>query len=246
MAARKKVKKSAGKKVTTRKSAKKKVKSRANAAAARTTRLGARDRKPFRRTSKPKATKKKVSASTEGPLFGGIGSEAVRRATGKGWPEWIAIIDRAGGAKMSHAEIATYLHEKCNVGDWWSQMVTVGYEHAKGRRVKHQTPGGYEISVSKTLDVPLAIAFAAWENATTRAKWLADSIIDISSKTANKYIRFPWTDGKTRVNLNFYPKGESKSQVTVQHGKLPDSAAAEKFKAYWSDQLNRLTKFLGI
>jgi len=36
----------------------------------------------------------------------GVGSEAVERATGKGWDEWLRVLDRAGAKTMTHKEIA--------------------------------------------------------------------------------------------------------------------------------------------
>ena len=40
-------------------------------------------------------------------------------------------------------------------------MVTVGYEQARGLRKKHQRPEGFQVSASRTVAVPIAVAFAA-------------------------------------------------------------------------------------
>ena len=74
--------------------------------------------------------------------YAGISADAVRAKTGKGWAEWFAVLDQAGAAKWPHKEIASFLHEQ-ECGDWWSQMVAVGYEQARGLRVKHQTADGF-------------------------------------------------------------------------------------------------------
>ncbi len=81
----------------------------------------------------------------------GIGDAAVQAKTGKTWAQWCQVLDRAGARKMNHTAIATYLYDELGVPGWWCQMVAVGYEQARGLREKHQTPTGYEISVSKTL-----------------------------------------------------------------------------------------------
>jgi hypothetical protein len=47
-------------------------------------------------------------------------------------------------------------------------MVTVGYEQVTGRRVKNQKTDGFEISVSKTIAAPVAVAFEAWKDAAIR------------------------------------------------------------------------------
>ena len=51
-------------------------------------------------------------------------------------------------------------------------------------------------------------------------------------------------DGAQVISVNFNEKGRIKSQVTVQHGKLPDARAAEKMKAYWGKALQRLKAHL--
>lgn len=91
-----------------------------------------------------------------------MSDHAVKAKTGKVWSEWFKILDAAGAKKMTHQEIAALLHSKHHVGPWWTQMVTVTYEQARGLRDKHQKPGGYEISVSRTVDASLSKAFKAW------------------------------------------------------------------------------------
>jgi hypothetical protein len=57
-------------------------------------------------------------------------------------------------------------------------------------------------------------------------------------------MRIVWADGKTHVEANFYDKGGSKSQITVQHSKLSNSAMAESMKAYWKKRLQCLANSL--
>ena len=173
-----------------------------------------------------------------------IGDAAVKAKTGKSWDEWIAVLDTAGAMKMAHSEIATYLHEKQGVPDWWCQMVTVGYEQAKGLRGKHQVVGGYQISVSKTLEVPLPAAYKAWADDKARARWLPGETITIRKANLNKNLRVTWSDGKTNLDVAFYEKGAAKCQVVVQHDKLPGAAQAERMKAYWKAALERFKDIL--
>lgn len=49
----------------------------------------------------------------------------------------VTLLDKAGAKKMSHQEIANHLHTKHDVAPWWTQMVTVTYEQARGLRQKH-------------------------------------------------------------------------------------------------------------
>src|SRR3979409_781734 len=93
-----------------------------------------------------------------------MSDEAVKAKTGKNWKEWFAILDKAGAKKMGHQEIVKYLSEEQGVRPWWQQMITVSYERASGLRELHQKPGGYEISVSRTINVPIAKLYHAFAN----------------------------------------------------------------------------------
>jgi len=45
---------------------------------------------------------------------------------------------------------------------------------------------------------------------------------------------------KTSLEIGFYPKGAGKSQVVVQHSKLPDAKSSARMKSYWGKALDRL------
>ena len=169
-----------------------------------------------------------------------MSDEAVQAKTGKTWKEWFAILDRAGARKLRHQEIVKYLSAEQGVGPWWQQMVTVTYEQARGLRDKHQKPGGYEISVSRTLNAPVAKLFKAFADEKLRDGWLAEDGLAIRKATPNKSLRMTWIDGKTSVAVSFVAKTSDKSQVVVQHGKLPNATASAKMKSYWGKALDRL------
>ncbi|MGH8104503.1 MAG: hypothetical protein ACREJQ_08285 [bacterium] len=171
---------------------------------------------------------------------GRVSDEAVHKRTGKKWDEWFKILDARGAVEMGHTEIAALLYEDLKCPGWWNQMVAVEYERSRGLREKHQRPEGFEISVSKTITLPAATLFYAWQNENARAKWLPDTPIVIHKCSPNKTLRITWIDGKKSIDVQFYQKGDSKCQVVVQHGNLADAKAAEKMKAYWSAALSRM------
>ena len=177
-------------------------------------------------------------------LSTGMSDAAIQAKTGKTWSQWFAILDKAGAKKMNHKQIVAYLNEQHALGRWWQQMVTVTYEQARGMREKHEKPEGYQISVSKTLNVPVAAAYKAWNDARSRNRWLAEKGMAIRKATPDKSMRITWPDGKTSVEVNFYPKGDGKSQVVVQHSKLPNAKEASAKKAYWSKKLEGLKAVL--
>src|SRR5262245_32248620 len=163
--------------------------------------------------------------------YGGIGADAVQAKTGRTWAEWIAALDKAGAAEWPHKQIAEFVHDEFDCPPWWSQMVTVGYEQAKGLRVKHQTASGFSASASKTIAVPVAKLYKAWADPKIRDRWLVGAKkMVIRKATPNKSIRIGWTDGKTLVAVGFFPKGAGKSQVAVEHSKLAGVKEVEFMK----------------
>jgi uncharacterized protein YndB with AHSA1/START domain len=169
--------------------------------------------------------------------------DAVRAKTGKNWQQWFDLLDKAQAHTMNHTAIAAYIHDELGCPSWWSQMVTVQYERERGLREKHQRPGGgYSVSASKTMAVPVAKLFAAWEDGKLRRRWLPDGKLTIRKATPNKSLRMTWGDGATRVEANFYAKGDAKSQVAIEHLKLTNKNEALRMKAYWGEALERLKK----
>ena len=168
---------------------------------------------------------------------------AVKAKTGRDWHQWFSILDKAGATKMSHKEMAEYLYDKRSVPGWWSQTVAVTYEQERGLREKHERPDGYSVSASKTFDVSLGTLYKYWSDEKLRSKWLKDEFT-IRKATKDKSIQITWSDS-TSIEVNFYEKGESKSQVAVQHSKLADAKQVERVRSYWKAALERLKGTLG-
>jgi len=167
---------------------------------------------------------------------------AVRTKTGKSWDEWFAILDAAGARSMNHKEIVAIL-DRHGVGPWWRQMVTVTYEQARGMREKHQTPSGYTANASRTLAVPVDRLFEAWSDEALRRRWLPDAELTIRKATPGKSLRISWGDG-TNVDVGLLAKGDSRSQIAVEHARLTDAEAVGRAKDYWKRALDRLQDLL--
>lgn len=70
-------------------------------------------------------------------ILGRITSGSLREATGRGWEEWLEVLDAAGAADWEHREIVVHLereHPQVGTG-WWRQSLAIGYEQARGKRV---------------------------------------------------------------------------------------------------------------
>ena len=173
-----------------------------------------------------------------------ISDAAVKAKTGRVWAEWFTLLDAEGAAEMTHRAIAAALHDRHGLSGWWSQMVTVAYEQARGRREPHQTARGYQVGVSKTLPVNVDPLFTAWEDEAARRAWLGDEPITIRRATRPRSMRITWSDGQTHVDVSFWNKGPAKSTVQVQHSKLADREDVEAKRSFWRSALARLARQL--
>ncbi len=174
----------------------------------------------------------------------GMSDDAVRKATGMAWREWARALDAAGAAAMQHREIADHVHESYDVSGWWSQMVTVAYERFRGLRDKGQRRGGgYDVNKSRTFGVAVEALWQAVHDAATRARWLPDTDLTVTTATEPKSMRIRLSDD-TRLDAYFTARSEVKSVLSIQHRGLPDREAAEAMKAYWGERLSALAELL--
>jgi Domain of unknown function (DUF4287) len=179
------------------------------------------------------------SKATEGPALT-VSDEAIRQRTGRGWEEWFELLDESGAGERSHREIARWIAAEHGTDGWSAQSVTVSYERARGGRAVGQRPDGFAITASKTVAVPVGRLFDAFVDRSARERWLPDGRLRERTATRPRSARFDWADGPTRVIVDFEAKGEAKSTVTLEHGRLADAAEAERMKAYWRDRVSAL------
>lgn len=204
---------------------------------------------------KKRPAKRRVVAARGGDSFGGMSSAAVEKGSGKGWAAWLKALDAAGCKALSHKDIAALVHERFGVSSWWSQMVTVGYEQARGLRVKHQKADGFSVSVSRTFEGTVGKFFDCFADEAMRAEWMPGAPVTVTKATKGKSVRIAWgaaagkgvvspagtsKDGTTRVEVNFYAKAKGKAQVTVQHNKMLHEADVEKVRGYWAGRMDAL------
>jgi Domain of unknown function (DUF4287) len=164
---------------------------------------------------------------------------AVKEKTGKDWRSWFATLDKAGAKSMPHKAIAQLLRSTYEMSGWWSQMVTVEYERARGLREMHQKSDGYSVGATKTIAADVADVFAATANRTQRKKWFPLGTFKASSETKNKYVNGSWRE-TTRLNIGFYAKAKGKSQIAIQVSKLTTKAAVESERRAWKSALAKL------
>ena len=169
----------------------------------------------------------------------------LRQNTGKGWREWLRILDAWGAKERKHREVARYLMDEHAVPGWWAQTITVGYERARGIRAKHQSlDGSFQVSVSKTFPVGVGKLFKVFADTPQRNKWLERGMLKVRTAHKDRSVRFDFRDGTSRVVASFDSKGRSKTTVTIQHERLPDAGAVEEMRALWKELLDRLATVL--
>jgi uncharacterized protein YndB with AHSA1/START domain len=192
-----------------------------------------------------------------------VSSEAVMKATGKTWDEWIAFLDEKGARDMTHKEIVNLLSSgRYITNPWWCQTVTVGYEFARGSRITGQTAdAGFQIGVQKTLPIPVQ---RAWEIITSPEGikvWLGDAP-DIQLKVGYKYRMADGVSGEIRsvksgerIRLTWHPQGRvqpatlqvtltasgNKTSLRFHHEKLADGKEREKMQKHWREITERLS-----
>lgn len=165
---------------------------------------------------------------------------SVNKATNRAWAEWVKLLDAAKAAEKPHREIAVIV--SMGTPDWWSQMVTVGYERIRGLRERGQRRGGGDdANKSRTFAVSVSNLFQAFAKPRARSKWLPG--VKVRSSRANKSMRLDMADG-TDVAIGFLSKGDKKSAVAIQHSKLLDKATALKTKEWWGELFDALAAML--
>jgi hypothetical protein len=181
--------------------------------------------------SRSRTTTKRVRSTAPAVDYGklaGMSDAVVKEKTGCTWDRWVNALDRAGAETMTHRDVVDLVRKRYKTPDWWSQMVTVGYERIKGLRARGQRRDGtYEATKSRTFAVPIATLHDAFANSTKRAKWLDESGVKVRTSTAPKSIRLGFVDGSI-VAVGFTPKGDGKSMVALSLAKLPSMEAAEQ------------------
>lgn len=172
----------------------------------------------------------------------------VRRLSGEELEHWFRLLDELGAREKEHAGIfglVASLKSLEPLGQWNQHLLTTTYEWSRGLRQRGQKEDGFEISVSKTINVPVTLLFHAWNDEALRERWLPGRPLLIRKATENKSLRITWSDGHTHLSVELYVKGERKTQVVVQHRKLPDAAEAALWKTYWTERLEALKTLLG-
>jgi len=172
-----------------------------------------------------------------------ISEEKVKAATGRGWMGWFIILNRANANAMPHKQIAQLMHDR-GCPSWWSQMIAVEYERARGGRKKNERAGGtFSVNVTKVMPASLSELFTAATGEKSRKAWFPAGAFEETSKTKDKYWRGKWKKDR-RLEFGFYAKGVGKSQIALEICRLPARDDVEKERAVWKKAMAKLERLL--
>lgn len=195
-----------------------------------------------------------------------VSAEAVQKATGKNWDEWLTIIDKTGGEQLSHKEIVTFLGGNYDISPWWQQMITVGYEFARGRRVTGQTSdAGFQIGAQKTVAVSKEKVWDFLLSKKGLPIWLG-KIDNMIFKKGTQYLTEDGIKGEIRSILDFQkirliykPKNDNKdttlqislscprntrlkTNIRFHHEELSGTKQRDKMRRHWKKVLDTIKK----
>jgi uncharacterized protein YndB with AHSA1/START domain len=194
-----------------------------------------------------------------------VSSDAVKKATGLGWDDWIRFIDGHGGGELDHRGIVALLGRVGGIhSGWWQQMVTVGYEHATGRRIVGETgDAGFQLGVQKV--IPLGRG-ALWELLTSPVgieAWLG-SVAELAFEPGTPYetshglvgeirtvrpgerLRLTWQPADRQaattlqLTLSCPRNTDHRTTLRFHHEKLAGPAEREDMRAHWKGVLDTL------
>lgn len=175
----------------------------------------------------------------EYPDLAGMRDDAVQERTGLTWAGWVDALDPLGARDLDHTAIAALVRERWpDIGAWWAQTVTVGYERIRGLRQKGQLcTGDFAASKSRTYPVPVDVLYAAFVDDDVREGWIGVGTA-VRTATPSRSMRLTWPDG-TIVAFWFTDKG-AKASVSVQHDKLDSAERRDLEKQAWGERLTAL------
>jgi hypothetical protein len=165
--------------------------------------------------------------------------EIIRANTGRGWDDWVVLIDDWEGREDGHAAVAAWLQQEHDVDGWWAQAVTVGWERLTGRRLPNQMADGtFTANRSATVAVDHAALRARLLDPDGRAALFPGLDVALRSRATSRNVRLGLPEGVAEIAIA--PRDDGRATVTVAHTKLPAPEDVAVWKTYWGEWLDGL------
>src|SRR6266542_3445850 len=94
-----------------------------------------------------------------------ITDKLVIEKTGYPMEHWFRLLDKKGALEMEHSLIFQLVAGQAGLrplGEWNRNLLTTSYEWDRGLKERGQKKNGFEISVSKTVNVPVKVLYNSW------------------------------------------------------------------------------------
>lgn len=165
--------------------------------------------------------------------------EVIRANTGRGWDDWVSLIDAWPGHDDGHGAVATWLQQEHGVDGWWAQSVTLGWERITGRRLRHQRADGtFTANRSATITVDHVALRELLLDEDGRAVLFGDLEPELRSRPTSKVLRIGLGGGIAQIAVD--PKDGGRAAVHVMHEKLASPEDVTAWKAFWGEWLAAL------
>jgi hypothetical protein len=165
--------------------------------------------------------------------------DAITAGTGRGWEEWCDLIEDWPGHADGHAAVAQWLDSEHEIGGWWAQTVTVGYERIAGIRMPHQMADGtFTANKSRTITADVELLDRMLRHADDHADLFPGEVTELRSRSGAKAVRIGIGGGTAVISVE--PKGDDRARITIQHTALPAFDDVERWKFYWKEWLDAL------
>lgn len=163
----------------------------------------------------------------------------IERATGLSWSTIAAAFDDAGGASLTHAELARSVEPlfagRVENSGWWAQGATVAYEQSIGRRVAGQSSeGDFQVAASRTLPGAAEELRSRAVAEVVAADRIAGLTVDSSGRKSDTAKRLYWRTGLgagAKLAVSVEPKAIDRCLVTLTATKLASQDQREAARA---------------
>ncbi|MFC4627855.1 hypothetical protein ACFO6V_06415 [Promicromonospora alba] len=166
--------------------------------------------------------------------------QAVERATGRSWDEWLEYMARIGAPELTHHQIAAAvigeLDGKVDNLGWWAQSTAVAYEQYIGRRIPGQRPDGtFQTSVSKSTSLGMEALMEAWTRFADGNPDV-DGLVEGEVRVSGTENRITWRakarEGESVIVIS-EPKKNGTASLVVQHLGSPTPERNDEVKELW-------------
>jgi hypothetical protein len=160
-------------------------------------------------------------------------------STGRGWDEWCDLIEAWPGHTDGHGAIAKWIQAEHDIGGWWAQSVTVGYERIRGIRLPHQMADGtFTASKSRTISADPELIAKLLRHAEDHADLFPGHPTELRSRPEAKTVRIAIGGGLATFGVT--AKDADRCTISIQHQKLETLEDVEQWKFYWQEWLDAL------